>query len=271
MTALCRFHCVPAWKPFAAVLLALCFLPGILTGCGARKGVVWRERPVAEKAKPVRRELARMNYTIQAGAFARVENAARLTEGLRRQGLDATYFKAREGLYKVRFGNFQTREAARERAEALRRSEVIEEFYIVAPEDYAVSKRKALGDAYLRKELVKTAVSYIGVPYLWGGTSAETGFDCSGLAMTVYQLNGLDLPRSSREQFEDGTTVSMDDLQEGDLVFFATSGSGNVSHVGIYVGSGVFIHAPGKGKAIGRESLARDYYRKRFLGGRTYL
>jgi cell wall-associated NlpC family hydrolase len=88
--------------------------------------------------------------------------------------------------------------------------------------------------------------------------------------MTVYQLNGLDLPRSSRA-VRRWTAVSMDQLQEGDLVFFATSGNGNVSHVGIYVGSGVFIHAPGKGKAIGRESLARDYYRKRFLGGRTYL
>ncbi|NPU83795.1 MAG: hydrolase [Syntrophaceae bacterium] len=212
-----------------------------------------------------------MGFTIQAGAFARVENAVRLTEGLRRQGLDATYFKAREGLYKVRFGNFKTREAARDRAELLKRSGVIEEFYVVAPEDYTVARRQALGDAYLREELVNTASSFIGVPYLWGGTSSDTGFDCSGLAMTVYQLNGLDLPRSSREQFEDGNAVALEDLQKGDLVFFATSGNGKVSHVGIYAGEDVFIHAPGKGKTIRRESLARDYYRKRFLGGRSYL
>jgi cell wall-associated NlpC family hydrolase len=263
-----HIHRVVVRRSFAAGLLALLLAVGVLTGCGVRRGVTYREPPAV---KPVRKELARMGFTIQAGAFARVENAVRLTEGLRGNGLDATYFKAREGLYKVRFGNFSTREAARSRADSLQRSGVIEEYYVVAPEDYAVSRRQTLGDAYLREELVKTASSYLGVPYLWGGTSAETGFDCSGLTMTVYQLNGLDLPRSSREQFADGTAVVLDDLQKGDLVFFATSGNDRVSHVGIYVGAGKFIHAPGRGKTIRRESLTGDYYRKRFLGGRTYL
>jgi cell wall-associated NlpC family hydrolase len=65
---------------------------------------------------------------------------------------------------------------------------------------------------FLRGEIVKTARSFIGLPYLWGGSSPESGFDCSGLAMAVYHLNGLDLPRSSREQFESGSPVERDEL-----------------------------------------------------------
>jgi len=62
------------------------------------------------------------------------------------------------------------------------------------------------------------------VPYLWGGTSADEGFDCSGLTMTVYQLNGLNLPRNSRKQFEVGISVDKDELQKGDLVFLQKKG-----------------------------------------------
>jgi cell wall-associated NlpC family hydrolase len=219
----------------------------------------------------VKKGLARMGYTIQAGAFANVNNAARLTETLRKQGLDATYLVAREGLYKVRFGNFKTKDAARKKAEALKSSKIIDEYYIVAPEDYSIAKRDRLGDDYLREEIVKTARSYIGVPYLWGGTNAESGFDCSGLTMTAYQLNGLNLPRSSREQFEVGTAIDRADLMKGDLVFFATAAPGKVSHVGIYAGNGEFIHAPGRGKTICRASLSASYFKKHFIGARTYL
>jgi len=109
------------------------------------------------------------------------------------------------------------------------------------------------------------------VPYLWGGTSVETGFDCSGLTMTVYQLNGIDLPRTSGEQFGTGAEVDEKDLRRGDLVFFATGKSGKVSHVGVYIGDGRFIHAPGRGKKIRSDVLANNYYRKRYLGARNYL
>lgn len=218
-----------------------------------------------------KRDLARMGHTIQVGAFSHAENAARLTNVLKQRGLEATYFVARAGLYKVRFGNFSSKQIAKKEALALKSSGIIEEYYIVSPDDYAVSKRQQYGVKYLREELVSTAKSFIGVPYLWGGTSSDTGFDCSGLTMTVYQLNGLDLPRLSQEQFNLGMPVEEKELQQGDLVFFATSNGPQVSHVGIYLSDGRFIHAPGMGKTICVDFMSSDYYVKRFLGGRSYL
>lgn len=246
------------------VLLLLVFL--LVVACQSKPQ---RLKPVPPRAKA--KSLQMMGYTIQAGAFANVQNAVRLSESLRDQGLDATYFLARDGLFKVRFGNFPTKEAARQRAQRLRDSGVIEEFYIVQPEDYAAAKRKRYGTYYLRNALVQTAREFIGVPYLWGGTSPETGFDCSGLAMTVYQLNGLDLPRHSATQYDAGNPIDKKNLQKGDLVFFATNGDGKVSHVGIYIGNGRFIHAPSRGKNIRIESMSCNFFARRFVGARTYL
>jgi cell wall-associated NlpC family hydrolase len=252
---------------FLTILLILCVL--MVFGCSSRRYKSYQYR--YQTKTPPKKELTRMGYTIQAGAFAKVQNAVRLTDYLCKQGLNATYFVASTGLYKVRFGNYPSRDAARKRAESLKQSGIIEEFYIVAPEDYTVARRQQYGDDYVREEIVKTARSFIGVPYLWGGTSAETGFDCSGLTMTVYQLNGLNLPRSSREQFEAGTPVDQGQLLKGDLLFFATTAPGKVTHVGVYVGGGEFIHAPGRGKAICKDSLSKSFFRQHFIGARTYL
>jgi cell wall-associated NlpC family hydrolase len=212
-----------------------------------------------------------MAYTIQVGAFANVENAARLAKRLHAQGLNATYYASDKNLYRVRFGNYATKEQARKRAEELRRAGTIEDFYIVAPDTYAVSRRHQYGTSYIRKELVRTAETFIGIPYLWGGASVEKGFDCSGLTMTVYQLNGLDLPRHSGHQFQAGSPVLKNDLKPGDLVFFHTRRKGVISHVGVFVGNGSFIHAPRAGKNIQRESLNLPYYKARYAGARTYL
>jgi cell wall-associated NlpC family hydrolase len=123
----------------------------------------------------------------------------------------------------------------------------------------------------LRKEIVRAANQYIGVCYRWGGQSSGTGFDCGGLTMAVYRLNGLKLPRSSRQQWKSGRPVNPDQLSGADLVFFATTSSGKVSHMGIYIGNNKFLHAPGSGRKIRISSMSNKYYKSRYLGARSYL
>jgi cell wall-associated NlpC family hydrolase len=193
----------------------------LIAGCATKSGDY--PRPPLKKAKEkitvprAKRELARLGYSIQAGAFSKAENAERLAETLQSGGLNATYFVAEKGLFKVQFGNFPAREEARERAELLRAVGVIDAYYIVSPGEYTVARREQYGDAYLREELIRTAGHFVGVPYLWGGASPEEGFDCSGLTAAVYQLNGLDLPRSSRDQFEARSRVFFNVRKRQDL------------------------------------------------------
>jgi hypothetical protein len=237
--------------------------------------VVGCSRPSMRHSEPTvktleRKALSRLGYTIQTGAFATAENADRMTRSLHEKGLAATYFTAKKGLYKVRFGNFATKESARARAQEIRQAGIIEEFFIVSPEEYPIARLAELGEAYFREELVRSAQSFLGVPYLWGGTSVETGFDCSGLTMTVYQLNGFDLPRTSQEQFAAGSHVDRSSLEKGDLLFFS-KGGGKVSHVGIYAGGGRFIHAPGRGTRIKVDVFSKGRYSRMYLGARSYL
>ena len=247
-------HCV--LKPVVVCLFVLI----VAAGCGKRLSVA-PETPS--------KGLAAMGYTVQVGAFSNLSNAVRLSKTLEERGLHAYYFIHRKGLYKVRFGNFASKEIARTNAEDLHALGIIDEYFIVGPEDYPHDKRP--GRPYLRSEIVRTAKSFLDVPYRWGGTSPARGFDCSGFSMTVYQLNGLNMPRSSKTQWEAGIPINRDQLSQGDLVFFATSGSGEVSHVGIYLGKNNIIHAPGWGKKIRIDSLEEKYYRRHFVGMRSYL
>jgi hypothetical protein len=204
------------------------------------------------------------------GAFSVLNNALRLTKALNALGLDAFYFPSGSGLYRVRFGDFPSKDEAAREAKRLFAKAVIQDYFIVGPEDHPVYRQSIPGDG-LREKLVATAESFIGVDYSWGGTTIRDGFDCSGLVRAVYQLNGLSLPRSLADQYAAGTAVSRDRLGKGDLVFFSASPGGQLSHVGISVGQGTFIHAPGRGKTVRRESLDSRYFREHFSGARAYL
>lgn len=127
---------------------------------------------------------------------------------------------------------------------------------------------RAENSTQIALKILETAKQYIGVPYVWGG-STPSGFDCSGYVQYVYRLHGYTLPRTSKEQFTTGSWVSKSNLQAGDLVFFNTSGSG-VSHVGIYIGNDQFIHAS-TSKGVIISYLSNSYWAARYYGARKVL
>jgi hypothetical protein len=111
------------------------------------------------------------------------------------------------------------------------------------------------------------ARSELGVPYQWGGESPSTGFDCSGLMQWAYEKAGITLPRTSELQIGVGTPVDREHLMPGDLVFFRDA-TGDVHHVGMYIGDDKFIQAPHTGDVVKISSLSEPYYAQQFTGGR---
>ena len=110
--------------------------------------------------------------------------------------------------------------------------------------------------------VVGIAMQFLGVPYVWGGSSPG-GFDCSGLVMYVYAQVGVSLPHYTGAQWQMGVPVAYNDLQPGDLVFFDGLG-----HVGIYIGGGEFIHAPHTGDVVRIDSLSEGWYAATYDGAR---
>lgn len=121
---------------------------------------------------------------------------------------------------------------------------------------------------FTSEEIRETAKQYLNTPYRWGGTTTR-GFDCSGYVLKVFTDLGIELPRTSRMQYQVGEAVAKDELQPGDLVFFNTNGRGKgVSHVGIYYGDGKFIHSQSyKGVSI-TDINDPKYWGARYVGAK---
>ncbi|WAT15800.1 C40 family peptidase [Xanthomonas fragariae] len=119
--------------------------------------------------------------------------------------------------------------------------------------------------------ILMRALSLVGTPYRFGGNTPETGFDCSGLVTYVYKdMLALSLPRTSRELAAvQGPRIAPEKLAGGDLVFFGSSG--NVTHVGIYVGEGRFVHAPNTGGTVRLDFLDGAYWRDHYSGSKRVL
>ena len=132
-----------------------------------------------------------------------------------------------------------------------------------------ISGSKEIGELVLQDRLTLFAKKLLNIPYRFGGNSLF-GIDCSAYVKKVYSLIGVDLPRSAREQFHEGMSVDGEQLSIGDLVFFRTYAS-FPSHVGIYLGNNLFIHASSRSKKVTIDSLDTPYYLKRFIGAKRLL
>lgn len=122
-----------------------------------------------------------------------------------------------------------------------------------------------------RSTLMSRANSQRGTPYRYG-TSGGGTFDCSGFTSAMYRKVGIRLPRTAAEQFGVGQHIAKASLTKGDLVFFRnTAGRRGVSHVGIYSGNGMFIHASSRGHAVRIDTLSSGYYANHYAGGRRLL
>lgn len=119
-----------------------------------------------------------------------------------------------------------------------------------------------------RPGMVERALSWIGVRYRFGGQDEKKGFDCAGLVKRVFSTMAVDLPRTAAAQFRQGCIVKRDELQPGDLVFFENTYKRGISHVGIYIGDGEFVHAASRRRAVTVDRLDSPYFDKRFAGGR---
>jgi len=149
---------------------------------------------------------------------------------------------------------------------------------IKIPDRSAQKKKKEVGkilsrgessdktvDSGGRGDLISYAYNFIGKPYVWGAEGPKS-FDCSGFTKYVYNAFGVNLPHYTGAQIGEGSSVARDNLKQGDLIFFNTDGP--VSHVGIYVGDGEFIHASSGSRKVTVSNLGQSYYTSRYAGAR---
>jgi cell wall-associated NlpC family hydrolase len=229
--------------------------------------------------------VSRLGYSIQVGAFSDVRNAERLTIKLQGKGIEAFYFRKDNGVYVVRFGDYPLREKARKAAEKLVAEKLVESYFIATPDavfskiskgdtarpaEKSLPPRKAEKPGDMGAVAARTAERFVGIPYRWGGENVVDGMDCSGFVRAVYNLCGVNIPRTSAEQFRTGEKVDRGDLVDGDLVFFGASPD-SINHVGIYVGGGKFVHAPRRGDEIKVATLDEKYFAGRFIGAKRYF
>ena len=123
---------------------------------------------------------------------------------------------------------------------------------------------------FSRKNVIAQARQFIGLKYIWGGTSSY-GFDCSGFMFRLYQSQGIYIPRNSTSQSQEGLAIGKQNLLPGDLLFFSTeNGKGYIHHVGMYIGNGIMIHAPSSNSEIKETRIDDNPYREEYWGARRY-
>lgn len=125
--------------------------------------------------------------------------------------------------------------------------------------------------ATVGEPVLTRALTLVGSPYRFGGISAERGFDCAGFTRYSYKAAGIELPRTSESQFGAGWAVDADHMRPGDLVFFRNTYRRGISHVGLYIGNGQFVHAASSRREVTVDRLDQPYFAVRFAGARRIL
>lgn len=276
-------------RPYCGLLMLTALITISTPGCASQPAARQAATSVYSGGNvKYARGVTSLGYAIQMGAFANVHNAERFTNRLQAKGIDAFYYRKDNGIYAVRFGDFPSKERAQLAARQLVADRLIDEYYIAPPNEvvFKTSRPATISAPTLPQKptsaapqdgahdigyiAARTAERFIGIPYQWGGNTVVDGMDCSGFTRAVYNLCGINIPRTSREQYNAGNAVSKNNLQDGDLVFFGPSASG-VNHVGIYVGDGKFVHAPSRGKDISIASLDDSYFMRNYVGAKRYV
>jgi len=255
----------------AAVTVITVLVISVNTGCATQY------KPVAG--------ISRLGYTIQVGAFSEVKNAERLAARLQAKGIEAFYFRKDNGIYVVRFGDYSAREKAKRAGRKLVSEKLVDSFFVASPDavfsniekadslkiaEKPAPQKKSAASGDMGTIAARTAERFVGIPYRWGGNNVVDGMDCSGFVRAVYNLCGVNIPRTSAQQFTTGDKVGSDELADGDLVFFGASAD-KINHVGIYVGNRKFVHAPKRGDDIKISTLDETYFADRFIGAKRYF
>ncbi|MFA6823097.1 MAG: SPOR domain-containing protein, partial [Geobacter sp.] len=211
-----------------ALIVALSATVGCVSPAGSRSGT-----GLTASGVKYGKGVSRLGHSIQMGAFADVKNAERFTARLQAKGIEAFYFRKDNGIYAVRFGDFASKEKARAAAQRLVRDGLISGYYIAPPDevvfgsvqpsrgpsDTRLPSYQAVKPPEIREPratrssderdmgfiAARTAERFIGIPYQWGGNTVVDGLDCSGFVRAVYNLCGVSIPRTSREQYKAGS------------------------------------------------------------------
>lgn len=148
--------------------------------------------------------------------------------------------------------------------------EEVTEEVIETPQEEAqeTTENTVVETGSLASDIVSTALQYEGWNYVSGGSSPETGFDCSGFTKYIFGLFGIYLNRVSGDQADNGTPVERGDLQPGDLLLFSYYGSDSIGHSGIYIGNGQMIHAANSSRGVTIDTIESGYYDDNYVTAR---
>ena len=248
------------------VLLGSSSLDDVIARLDAIERVSSQDSTILRSVKQYRKEVKTRRSNLQEARASQAQIVAE--QAAQRESIESTIAEQNRMLSTVKDEIAEMRaeeqrrqaalaEQARARAQAAETVAQAAPQQTVVPETYDQETPEPSYDANLPAprypQVVGIALQYLGIPYVWGGASPSTGFDCSGLTMYVYAQVGVSLPHNAAMQFGYGTPVSRDELAPGDLVFFRGLG-----HMGMYIGGGQYVNAPQTGDVVKISSMDRS-------------